>query len=62
MERLVTERIKTQERQLDRVERGPGDRRVTACQIEPQEIKQTDRETQITSSCEEAGEGVHTPP
>ena len=52
MERPVTERIKTQERQLDRVERGPGDRRVTACQIEPQEIKQT----------EEEGEGVHTPP
>jgi len=61
LERPITERIKSQERQLDRRERGLRDRKETAGQTEPQEIKQTDRETQITSSCEETG-GVHTPP
>ena len=34
----------------------PGD---TAGQTEPQEIRQTDLETQITSSCEEVGRGSH---
>ena len=59
LERLMTERIKSQERQLDRRERDPGDRRETAGQMEPQEIRQTDRKTQITSSCEEGGRGTH---
>ena len=59
LERLITEVIKGQERQLVRRERDPGDRRDTAGQIEPQGIRQTDRETQITSSCEEGGRGTH---
>ena len=39
----------------DQRERDQGNRRETAGQTEPQEISQTDRETQITSSCEEGG-------
>ena len=38
LERLITERIKSQERQLDRREQDPGDRRETAGQTESQEI------------------------
>ena len=56
LERPITERIKCQERQSDRRERDPGDRRETAGQTETQEIRQTDRETHITSSCEKEGE------
>ena len=56
LERPITERIKCQERQSDRREWDPGDRRETAGQTETQEIRQTDRETHITSSCEKEGE------
>ena len=59
LERPTTEESKRQERQLDRRERDPGDRRDTAGQTEPQEIIQTDRRTQITSSCKEGGRGSH---
>ena len=59
LERPITEEIKGQERQLVRRERDPGDRRDTAGQTEPQGIRQTDRKTQITSSCEEGGRGTH---
>jgi len=59
LERPITEEIKGQERQLVRRERDPGDRRDKAGQTEPQGIRQTDRETQITSSCEEGGRGTH---
>ena len=52
----ITEEIKIQERQLDRRERDPGEKRDTAGQTEPQEVGQTNRKTQITSSCEEARE------
>ena len=48
-----TEEIKIQERQLDRRERDPGEKRDNAGQTEPQEVRQTDRKTQITSDCEE---------
>ena len=51
-ERPITEEIKKLERQADKRERDPGDRRETAGQAEQQVIRQTDRETQITSSCE----------
>ena len=37
----------------------PGARRDTAGQTDPQEIRQTDHETQITSSCEEEGRESH---
>jgi len=57
LERLIAERIKSQDRQLDTREQDPGDRRDTAGQTTPQEIRQTDFETQITSSYEEAGGG-----
>ena len=59
LERPITEESKRQERQLDRRERDPGDRRDTAGQTEPQEIIQADHGTQITSSCEEGGRGSH---
>ena len=49
-----TEEIKIQERQLDRRERDPGEKRDNAGQTEPQKVRQTDHETQITSNCEEA--------
>ena len=52
LERPITEEIKKSERQADKRERDPGDRRETAGQTEQQGIRQTDRETQITSSCE----------
>ena len=48
----ITEKIKNQERQSDKRGRDPGNRRETAGQTEPQEVRQTDRETQITSNCE----------
>ena len=48
LEKPITEEIKKPERQ----ERDPGDRRGTAGQTEQQVIRQTDHETQITSSCE----------
>ena len=48
----ITEDIARQDRQL-------GARRDTAGQTDPQEIRQTDCETQITSSCEEGGKGSH---
>jgi len=51
-ERSITEEVKKLERQADKRERDPGDRRETAGQAEQQVIRQTDRETQITSSCE----------
>ena len=59
LERLIAERIKSQDRQLDTREQDPGDRRDTAGQTTPQEIRQTDFETQITSSYEEAGGGAN---
>ena len=52
LERLTAEEIRNQESQLDKRRRDPGDRSETAGQIEHQVISQTDRETQITSSCE----------
>ena len=52
LERLTTEEIRNQESQLDKRRRDPGDRSETAGQTEQQVIRQTDRETQITSSCE----------
>ena len=52
LEKPITERKKNQERQSDKRGRDPGDRRETAGQTEPQEVRQTDRETQITSNCE----------
>ena len=55
-ERLITEGISNPERQLNQRERDPRDRIKTAGQTEQQCRRQTDRETQITSSCEE-GEG-----
>ena len=55
LERSITEKIKSQERQQDWRERDQENRRETAGKTEPQEIGQTDRETQITSSCEEGG-------
>ena len=58
LERPITEGVKSQGRQQDWRERDQGNRRETAGQTEPQEISQTDRETQITSSCEEEG-GAH---
>ena len=48
LEKPITEEIEKPERP----ERDPGDRRVTAGQTEQQVIRQADRETQITSSCE----------
>ena len=58
LEKPITEGIKNQERQPDKRGRDPGDRRDTACQTEPQEIRQTDSEAQITSNCENEG-GAH---
>ena len=55
-EGLITEGINNPERQLNQRERDPRDRIETAGQTEQQCRRQTDRETQITSSCEE-GEG-----
>ena len=55
LEKPITEGIKNQERQPDKRGRDPGDRRDTACQTEPQEIRQTDRVTQITFNCEKEG-------
>ena len=55
LERPITEKIKSQDRQQDQGERDQGNRRETAGQTEPQEICQTDRKTKITSSCEEGG-------
>ena len=55
LERPITEGIKSQGRQPDRREQDQGNRRETAGQTEPQEISQTDREKQITSSCEVEG-------
>ena len=48
----TTEEIRNQESQLDKRRRDPGDRSETAGQTEQQVIRQTDRETQMTSSCE----------
>ena len=58
LEKPITEGIKNQERQPDKRGRDPGDRRDTASQTEPQEIRQTDSEAQITSNCENEG-GAH---
>ena len=55
LERPLTEESKRQEKQLDRRERDPGDRRDTAGQTEPQEIIPADPGTQITSSMEREG-------
>jgi len=52
LERPPTEEIRNQESQLDKRRRDPGDRIETAGQTEQQVIRQTDRETQMTSSCE----------
>ena len=45
LERPITEGIKSQGRQSDRRERDQGNRRETAGQTEPQEISQTERDT-----------------
>ena len=42
LERPITEKIKSQDRQQDQRERDQGNRRETAGQTEPQEISQTD--------------------
>ena len=42
LERQITEKIKSEERQRDRRERDQGNRRETVGQTEPQEISQTD--------------------
>ena len=55
-EKLITEGIKAPERQWNQGERDPRDKIETAGQTDQQYRGQTDRETQITSSCEE-GEG-----
>ena len=60
LEKPTTEEVKNPERQSDKRERDPGDRRETAGQTEQQLIRQTDRETQITLNCE--GEGGEPPP
>ena len=52
LEKPITEEIKNPERQADKRERDQGDRRETAGQTEQQVIRQTDRKTQITPSCE----------
>jgi len=59
VEKPITEDVGRQDRQLGRSDCDPGARRDTAGQTETQEIRQTDRETQITASCEEAGRGSH---
>ena len=59
VEKPITEDVGRQDRQLGRSDCDPGARRDTAGQTETQEIRQTDHETQITSSCEEAGRGSH---
>ena len=46
---------------MDRSDCDPEDKRETSGQTEPQEIRQTDRETQITSNCEKEG-GITPPP
>ena len=61
LEKLITEGVKNPERQSDKRERDPGDRRETAGQTEQQVIRQTDREIHITSSCK-AEEGGSLPP
>jgi len=48
----TAEEIRNQESQLDKRRRDPGDGIETAGQTEQQVIRQTDRETQMTSSCE----------
>ena len=55
-EKLITEGINVPERQWNQKEKDSRDRIETAGQTEQQCRRQTDRETQITSSCEE-GEG-----
>ena len=57
VEKPITEDIGRQDRQLGRSDHDPGARRDTAGPTGPQEIRQTDSETQITSSCEEEGRG-----
>ena len=59
VEKPVTEDIARQDRQLGKSDHDPGARRDTAGQTDTVEIRQTDRETQITSSCEEGGKGSH---
>ena len=59
LERPITDGINSQGRQQDQSKRGTGE---TAGQTEPQEISQTNGETQITSSCEEEGGGKPTLP
>ena len=59
-ERPIAERIKNSENRLDQGERDRREGGRTAEQPEQQWKGQTDRETQITPSCEEGGEG--TPP
>ena len=55
-EKLITEGINAPERQWNQGERDPRDKIETAGQTDQQYRGQTDRETQITSSCEK-GEG-----
>ena len=57
LEKPITEGIKNKERQSDKIFFFffPGDRRETAGYTEPQEIRQTDHETQITSDCKKEG-------
>ena len=59
IEKPTTEDIARQDRQLGKSDHDPGTRRDTAGQTDPLDIRQTDRETQITSSCEEGGKGSH---
>ena len=59
VEKPITEDIARQDRELGKSDHDTGARRDTAGQTDPQEIRQTDRETQITSSCEEGGKGYH---
>ena len=61
LEKPTTEGVKNPERQSDKRERDPGDRRETAGQTEQQMIRQTDRETQITLNCEGEGGGALPP-
>ena len=59
VEKPITEDIARQDRQLGKSDHDPGARKDTAGQTDPLDIRQTDRETQITSSCEEGGKGSH---
>ena len=56
---MITEDIARQDRELGKSDHDTGARRDTAGQTDPQEIRQTDRETQKTSSCEQGGKGSH---